>query len=149
CVCVASLAESRIFRALLHFALLGGLLMADGMAAGATTGILAAGNQPMSRRGVLPLGGAGFWAVPSYGLILFEAAASRMSLLTENYARGPRLALMLQMLGSLGVFAWIWVREGYDFEVLAAAQVVFMLNLAVTGLFIATDYDGQTAAQRA
>jgi hypothetical protein len=148
CVCVATLAETRLLRGLIHFALLGALMMAGGMAIGAVTGITSMGARLFKEKEFWLVIAVSMWAMLSYGLLLFETAASRLSLLTENYARGPRLALLLQMLGSVGAMLVVWWRLKTDSDVLVVAQIMFMLNMAGVGIFLSTDYDGQTVAQR-
>lgn len=148
CVCAATLAETRLFRGLIHFALLGALMFAGGLAIGAVTGLTSLGARLFKEQEFWLILVVGIWAMLSYGLLLFETAAARLALLTENYARGPRLALLLQMLGSMGMMLYVWFRLKTDSDVLIAAQIIFMLNMAGVGIFLSTDYDGQTVAQR-
>jgi hypothetical protein len=59
-------------------------------------------------------------------LVLFEAAVSRLSLTSERYARGPRLAIAVVMLGTTAVGAWRWLatREPDDFLAISAATAL-------------------------
>lgn len=61
----------------------------------------------VGRRGVEPFElVASLWGVLSVGLVLFEAAAARMSLPTEDYAWRPRAALIVQLVGVTGLGLW-------------------------------------------
>jgi hypothetical protein len=142
-VSVATMAESRIVRAMLHFGVLGMLLF------GVSTGIgLSSGLAEMARR---LLAGGTFWLVSSavvLGLVstavlLFETAAARLSLATEDYARGPRLAFMTQFTGLFGYFLWGWTM-GTDPDVLVIGAVVCAAYLLFVGVMVMTDRDGMS-----
>lgn len=61
----------------------------------------------VGRRGVEPFNLlASVWGVLSVGLVLFEAAAARMSLPTESYAWRPRVALIVQLIGVTALGLW-------------------------------------------
>ncbi|HET6149788.1 MAG TPA: hypothetical protein VFH68_19775 [Polyangia bacterium] len=53
---------------------------------------------------------ASLWGVVSVGFVLFEAAAARISLPTENYAWRPRLALIVLLIGVTALGVWAHVR---------------------------------------
>ena len=53
---------------------------------------------------------ASLWGVLGVGFVLFEAAAARMSLPTENYAWRPRVALIVLLMGVTALGAWEHVR---------------------------------------
>ncbi len=140
-VSVATLAESRIVRALLHFALLGGLFLA--LTAGISSSVGVA--EEMRRLA----GDDAFWvaafsvlfALVTTGLLLFEAAAARLSLPTESYARGPRLLLVVQALGMAGLFALAFV-VSHEVEALVIGAGLISLYVAVAGTFFGADRDG-------
>ncbi len=142
-ISVATLAESRIVRAMLHFVVLGLLLF------GVSTGIgLSSGLAEMARR---MLASGTFWLVTSavvLGLVstavlLFETAAARLSLATEEYARGPRLAFVTQVTGLFGYFLWGWTM-GTDADVLVVGAVVCAAYLLFAGVMVMTDRDGMS-----
>jgi hypothetical protein len=140
-VSLATMADSRIVRALLHFVLLGLLML------GLFTGIgVAAGLAEASRR---LFGSGDFWLVSSSvvfallttGLVLFETAAARLSLPTEDYARGPRLGWLAQLAGMLGFFTWAFVSSN-EAEFLPAASVGLSAYALLVGVMVTSDRDG-------
>lgn len=139
-VSLATLAESRLVRALLHFVLLAILLQGLGMGIG---GAVAAGEFAQKSSGPQ------FWLTSlailfvmiSTGLLLFEAAAARLALATEDYARGPRVVFIVQFLGGLLFFIWGWKLSG-DGDVLTGASVAMSLYATFVGLFVLSDRDG-------
>ncbi len=149
-VCAATLADGRIGRALVNLILLGtlGLSLLYGLIAAFV--VSEQGYRSVVReKGFLIAIGICLWVMLSYGWLLFETAAARLSLATENYTRGPRLALTLQLVlsGALLLGLWLW-----DVPARGAAEVVSILgclHLALTGIFVATDVDGQARALRA
>jgi hypothetical protein len=61
----------------------------------------------VGRQGVEPFNlMASIWGVLSVGFVLFEAAAARMSLPTEDYAWRPRVALIVQLVGVTALGLW-------------------------------------------
>lgn len=140
-VSLATLAESRIVRALLHFVLLGVLLWGLGIG---ITGAVLIGEfaQKVSSSAAFWLtAGSVLFGMVSTGLLLFESAASRLSLPTEDYARGPRAMYVLQYVGALVLFLLGWKATG-ESEMLTAGSVTLSLYTALVGLFIASDRDG-------
>lgn len=140
-VSVATLAESRVVRALLHFVLLGGLFQAT------VTGVFAAaGLGELARKATWD---ATFWlvaaavlfALVSTGGLLFQAAAARLSLVTEDYARGPRLAYLAQVVGAAAFVLALYL-VARDAEVLVAGSVAHSAYTALAGLFVVSDRDG-------
>ncbi len=139
-VSIATLAETKLVRSLLHFVVLGALAM------GATSGIsITIGLSDALRRKSLDaefwLGaGSAVFAMVTTSLLLFESAASRLSMPTEPYARGPRIMFVLQALGGLAAFVIGWVLDGDD-DIIAGAAVSFAIYVGFVGLFIASDRD--------
>ncbi|MGV3622821.1 MAG: ABC transporter permease [Archangium sp.] len=141
-VSMATLAESRLVRALLHFVLLGTLLWGLGFGIGGAAG-LSEFAQKISSSAEFWLGAlAMLFGIVTTGLLLFEAAAARLSLPTEDYARGPRLIYLLQLLGGAGFFVWAWRIGSSDPDVLAAGSVTVSIFSTLVGLFVASDRDG-------
>lgn len=148
-VSAATLADSRLGRAFVHFLVLG--LLAGGVAIGLTCAYaISDGSARLMRERAFPyVVGVALWLMLSYGWLLFEAAAARLALVTENYARGPRRALVVQMLlSALGV-AVLWWEHGQEREIAVAAGIVGCLHLTLVGLFLISDVDGQARALRA
>lgn len=140
-VSMATLAESKLVRALLHFVLLGTLLWGLGFGIGGAAG-LSEFAQKISSSSEFWLGALSLlFGVVTTGLLLFEAAAARLSLPTEDYARGPRLTYALQLLGAAGFFFWGWTISG-DADVLTAGAVSISVYSTLVGLFVASDRDG-------
>lgn len=141
-VSTATLAESRLVRGLLHFVLLGALLQGLGM--GITGGVLT--GEFVSRFS------GGDWlvlAMPLFflvttGLLLFEAAAARLSLPTEDYARGPRVMYLVQFVG-IALLALLLKKAGSG-DGAAGASVALSVYATVVGLFVVSDRDGMARA---
>jgi len=140
-VSLATLAESRIVRALLHFVLLGTLLFGLGMG---ITGSVVIGEfaQKFTSSSAFWLTAIStFFGMLTTGMLLFESAAARLSLPTEDYTRGPRLVYATQFLGGLALFIWGYFASG-EGDVLTAASVTLSLYATLVGLFVASDRDG-------
>jgi hypothetical protein len=139
-VSMATLADSRLVRGLLHFVLLGFLLWATSM--GIAAGV---GASEMARKihddgfllGALTVA----LTLVSTGLLLFELAASRLSLVTENYARGPRAYLVLQWLCGIGAFL-LGIHILKDNDVAVVGHVTACAYLMTVGLMVTSDLDG-------
>ncbi|MBN1207663.1 MAG: ABC transporter permease [Myxococcaceae bacterium] len=148
-VCAATLADGRLGRAFVHFLVLG--LLAGAVVVGLTSafGISEGGSRLMREREFPYVIAVVLWLMLSYGWLLFEAAAARLALITEDYSRGPRRALVAQMLLSAVGVAVLWWRQGQEREVAAVAGIAGCLHLTVTGLFLISDVDGMARALRA
>ncbi len=139
-VSAATLAETRIVRGLVHFVLLGALLLA--VIIGLTSGFAFTEARALA-------GGSEFWGAVgtglfvmlSTGVLLFEAAAARLSLPTEAYARGPRLAFVVQFLGGVAFFVGAWQLSNEE-DLLVGGAVTAAAYLSSVGLFVASDRDG-------
>ncbi|MHB8873555.1 MAG: ABC transporter permease [Myxococcaceae bacterium] len=147
-VSAATLAEGRIGRAAMHFAVLGFLLFAAVQGLGLAFSVAIDGHSVATNRDFPVVVGLGLWVMLSYGALLFEAAASRLSLATENYTRGLRGTFVLQLVVSAGIFGLVWHSNGRDPDPVEVAQAVFCLHLAIAGLFVATDVDGAARRHR-
>jgi hypothetical protein len=147
-VCAATLADGRLGRAFVHFLVLG--LLVGGVAQGLTGAFLIGeGGSRLMRDREFPYAvGISLWLMLSYGWLLFEAAAARLSLITEDYSRGPRRALILQMVLSAVGVGVMWWAQGKEREVASIAGVLGCLHLTVVGLFLVSDLDGQSRALR-
>ncbi len=141
-VSAATLAEHKLLRAVVHFGLLFALVGATGLGLSVAVAIVGEGRSAVRDDDFLMGLAAALWAMLSYGLLLFEAAAARLSLPTESYAKGPRLAFLVQLLGTAALLFGVWLHEKRDEDVVIGAQVLFCLHLSVVGLFVATDADG-------
>ncbi|HYO57758.1 ABC transporter permease [Archangium sp.] len=149
-VCAATLADGRMGRALVHLVLLGtlGLSLMYGLMAAFF--LSEQGYRSIARDDEFLAGTCGFlWAMLTYGWLLFETAAARLSLSTENYTWGPRLALTLQLMLSGVLLLALWLTEDPSTGAAEAVSVLGCLHLALTGIFVATDVDGQARALRA
>jgi hypothetical protein len=140
-VSLATLAESRLVRSLLHFVLLGVLLqgLGFGIAGAALIGEFAQKITSTSAFWLSSL--AVLFGMVTTGLLLFESAAARLSLATEDYARGARLVYAVQFIGAALLFLWGWSISG-EAEVLTAGSVTLSIYATLVGLFVASDRDG-------
>lgn len=148
-VCAATLADGRLARAFVHFALLGGLGMALVQGLVAAFAMSEAGDQLLRDDSFRYAAGIALGLMLTDGWLLFEAAASRLALPTEDYTRGPRRALVAQVLlaalGGVGV----WWLEGRDHTVAEMFGMLGAMHLIPVGLFVATDWDGLARPLRA
>jgi ABC-type transport system involved in multi-copper enzyme maturation permease subunit len=148
-VCAATLADGRMGRAFVHFLVLGVLGMGLFQGLGGAFGLSEEGERLLRDDDFIALLVGGVWAMLGYGWLLFEAAAARLSLPTEDYARGPRRAMALHLLLS-GVLVWVlWEMQNRMQPISTVAAVGGSLHLVATGLFVVTDVDGQARSLRA
>lgn len=148
-VCAATLADGRMGRALVHFVMLGALASGWGSVMISTGVWLESGSRSL-RLGDLTQTVAILlvWMFLE-GWLLFEVAASRLSLSTEDYTRGPRRAVVGQMAVALVGGLLLWWNAGFDIDVAEIFGVVGAVHLGLVCLFMATDVDGQARALRA
>jgi len=140
-VSAATLADSRIVRALVHFLLLGWLLMTLGWGLAWAFGISTAGRSLASGDAFWLSSLFGLFSMLTTGVLLFEAAAARLSLPTEPYARGPRLAFLVQVAAGL-LFGLVFWQQVRDDEVLVMAAILGTLYVTFVGLLVSSDRDG-------
>lgn len=148
-VCAATLADGRLGRAFVHFALLGvlGMALVQGLVAAYAT--VETGNRMLRDDDFLYGVAVALLLMLTDGWLLFEAAASRLALPTEDYTRGPRRALLAQVLLAALCGVAIWWGEGRDHTVPEIFGIMGALHLIGVGLFVATDMDGQARPLRA
>ncbi|QRK13482.1 ABC transporter permease [Archangium violaceum] len=146
----ATLADARMGRALVHLVLLALLGLSLMYALVAAYFLSEQGYRVVTRDDDFVKFTIGFlWAMLTYGWLLFETAAARLSLSTENYSRGPRLAFALQVLLSGALLLGWWLAGGQSIHNAQAASCAGCLFLSLTGVFVATDADGQARPLRA
>lgn len=140
-VSAATLAETKIVRALMHFLVLGFLLW--GLISGLTStfGLLEAIRNLWSDDAALVAACATIFGMLTWGVLLYEAAAARMALATESYAIGPRLAFIVQVLGAMALFIWGAIASG-EKSVYAVGSIVLCAHVLAVGIFVASDRDG-------
>ncbi|SEM28633.1 ABC-type transport system involved in multi-copper enzyme maturation, permease component [Stigmatella aurantiaca] len=148
-VCAATLAEGRLGRAFMHFVVLGVLAGGVAQGLGGAFALSSGGARMMRDNDFFAVVGVAMWLMVSYGVLLFETAVSRLSLSTEDYTRGPRRALLLQMVLSALVVMGLWWQESQEQELAFAGGILGGLHLTLAGLFVATDVDGQARPLRA
>ncbi|WP_199732953.1 MULTISPECIES: ABC transporter permease [Corallococcus] len=149
-VCAATLADGRLGRAFVRFALVAALVVTFFQALTFIFVMTEGRGRGFSfdKEFFLALG-AGLWLLLSDGWLLFEAAVARLSLVTENYTRHPRRVLVVQtVLTFLGVAAVWWLLDR-DHDVPSVAGILGGLHLILTGLFTVSDVDGQSRPLRA
>jgi hypothetical protein len=148
-VCAATLADGRVGRALVHLLLLGALVVALIQGLFITFGVLHEGSRMLREPAFLAVLVGGLWLTLGYGWLFFETAAARLSLPTENYTRGPRRALAVQLLVTGGLLLLLWGLLGRDEYAVAVVSILGSIHLGLAGLFVATDADGQARVLRA
>jgi hypothetical protein len=136
-------------RALVHFLVLGALALAVVQGLTGAYWLSEEGERMMRDRDVFyPAVGVALWLMLGYGWLLFEAAASRLALMTENYTRRPRRALALHMVISMGLVWALWDMNRRPQDVPVVAGMLGCLHLVGCGLFVVTDVDGQARSLR-
>ncbi len=141
-VAVATLAESRIGRAVAHFVVLG-LLAAASAAAFGFSVVLAEEGSRILRDDVFVGFCAAFVVVVGGATpVLLEGAAANLALPSENSARGPRLALAAYFVALWAVGVGGVILGNAEKGVPALASVATSLLLVVAGLFAASEHDG-------
>lgn len=147
-VAAATQAESRIGRALVHFLLLGTLLAAT-LSGIAMASALAENGGRLLRDEVnfrVFCGGVVTWGLTS-AWVLSEGAAAGLSLVSENSARGPRLALVVQVGLALVVGALVLLLdENKGGKGPGIASVLTSLQLLMAGVFATSERDGFSPA---
>lgn len=144
-VSLATLAESRLVRSLLHFVVLGTLLGGLGTGIGLSAGLAEAARSLYASGTFWLTTTAVVFALVSTGVLLFETAAARLSLATEEYARGPRLAFIAQFTGLVGFFFWGWTAKP-DAEVLTAGAICCAAYALLVGVMVMSDRDSMAKA---
>lgn len=140
-VSAATLAEARIVRALLHFLVLG--FLAWGLIAGLTSifGLVESVRNLWSDSAARVATCATMFGMLTWGVLLYESAAARMALATESYAKGPRIAFMVQIAGALAFFVWGAFASGEP-SLYPVGAITMCAHVFFVGLFIASDRDG-------
>lgn len=148
-VCAATLADGRLGRAFIHFTLLAALAISlvQGMVAAYV--MSDEGDRLLRDEDFRYVVGVALMLMLTDGWLLFETAAARLSLPTEDYSRGPRRALVVQVLLAMLACVGVWWFEGKDHTVPEVFGIVGGLHLLAVALFVATDLDGQARPLRA
>ncbi|WP_171809714.1 ABC transporter permease [Corallococcus exiguus] len=149
-VCAATVADSRMGRAAVRFALVAVLVVTFFQALTFTFVVTNERGSGFSFDRSFFLGlGAAFWLLVSDGWLVFETAVARLSLVTENYTRHPRRALVVQVfLTFVGMTAVWWLMDRDD-DIPGVMGILGGLHLIFATLFMATDVDGQSRPLRA
>ncbi|EPX60766.1 hypothetical protein D187_001415 [Cystobacter fuscus DSM 2262] len=148
-VCTATLAEGRMGRGLAHLALLG--VLGLGLIYGQVSAYFLCEQgfrSLLASDDALAFILSALWLMITCAWLLFETAAARLSLPTENYSWGPRRALVVQTVLSVLVVLLGWwdsSSQRMAFEV----SVLGCVLLTLCGLVLATDVDGQARSLRA
>lgn len=143
-VAAATQAHSRIGRALVHFLVLGTLAAAT--LAGIVFSAFFAEEGGRLLRDQLAFRavclGQVVWCLTT-AWVASEGAASGLSLLSENAARGPRLALTAQVLAAMAVAGLVaWLGDSADEKGPLAGSLLMALHLGIAGIFAVSEPDG-------
>ncbi len=147
-VAAATQAHSRIGRALVHFLVLGLLLAGTGGGIAFSAFFAEEGGRLLREQAsfrVFCAAHVAFCLTTAW--VSSEGAASGLSLLSENAARGPRLALTIQvaLAAGLGVLSTVFTDAG-DKVGPGVASVGSSLYLCAAGLFAVSEHDGYPPA---
>jgi hypothetical protein len=148
-VTAATLAESRFWRGLMSFLVMGAL----GTGTMTAIGIVGTMAYDMSLDSEALVGiGLATWLMLAYGAIFFAIAVSRLSPESHNRALLPRLALLGHMLGTAGVTALLALAmrgRGLDVDDFGIALATAgALHSYVAGIFLATGPAGMPRGMR-
>ncbi len=134
CICAATLVDNKALRTAAHFIVLGALLMSFLFW---STGISIFDEIGRRNGEMLMFGLTSFaFLLVSGGVLLFEAGVSRLSLSSERYTRGPRLAFLFQLLGLLAFCLWGWWLASTRDDALISGVVVMLIQTYVVGYFL-------------
>ncbi|MFP2913083.1 ABC transporter permease [Pyxidicoccus sp. 3LFB2] len=148
-VCAATLADGRMGRAFIHFAFLAALATALVQGLVAAYVVSDNGDRLLRDEDFLYTAAICLLLMLSDGWLLFEAAAARLALPTEDYTRGPRRALVTQVLLASLLVGAVWWFEGRKHDIGEMFGIMGALHLIAVGLFVVTDVDGQARPMRA
>ncbi|RKH44231.1 ABC transporter permease [Corallococcus sicarius] len=149
-VCAATLADGRMGRAAVRFALVGVLAVTFFQALTFVFIITQGRGTGFTFDQTFLLGvGVGLWLMLTDGWLLFEASVARLSLMTENYTRHPRRALVVQVLLTFTGTVAVWWYLDFHKDVADVAGIFGTMHLIGTGLFTMSDVDGQARPLRA
>ncbi len=93
----ATLAESRLWRGVVHLMVLGALFLATGFGVSIAGFVLEETQRRGLDRTTLIAVGIAVGLMASYGAVLFAIAVSRLTFASDNWALWPRLALLAQL----------------------------------------------------
>ncbi|MFB1480366.1 ABC transporter permease [Corallococcus sp. RDP092CA] len=149
-VCAATLADSRMGRSAVRLGLVGALLLSLFQTLTLTYVVTQERGSGFSFDREFFWGlAAVLWVLVSNGWLVFEAAVSRLSLVTEDYTRHPRRALVAQVvLTFAGMTVMWWFLDRKD-DIPSVMGILGGLHLIFACLFMATDVDGLARPLRA
>lgn len=142
-VAAATQAKSRLGRGFMHFVVLGVLLVATAAAVAFGAVIAMKGDNLLDRHGELLVVCSVVCVVAlSTAGVLLEGAAAGLSLPSENGAKGPRLALMAQVL--VGIVCSVVLSAVFSptIDGAHATSVISCLFIAGAGFFATSERDG-------
>ena len=140
-VSLATAAHTKLMRSLLLFAVLAILLLGLMMGIGAGVGLAELFRHDSLTFDVVFAGGCVLFAMLSTAVLLFESAAAGLSLSTESYSRGPRIAFLVQIIGATVLFA-IGSRVMHASQALPVGAVLISAYAVTIGAYLAADLDG-------
>ncbi|WP_223638465.1 ABC transporter permease [Corallococcus sp. EGB] len=149
-VCAATLADSRMGRAAVRLLLVGALLLSLFQTLTLAFVVTQERGSGFSFDREFFCGLAALlWVLVSNGWLVFEVAVSRLSLVTEDYTRHPRRALVAQVVVTfVGMTAMWWFLDRKD-DIPTGMGFLGGLHLIFASLFMGTDVDGQARPLRA
>ncbi len=140
-VSLATVANGKIIRSVLLVTVLGALIVALFMGIAAAAGAQAYFERTGGDRMLYLTCASVVLAMLTTGFLLFESAAAGLSLITEDYARGPRIAYLTQLICALGVAIVTWQVMGSNTPLIAASLGIAFYSV-VAGSFVTADLDG-------
>ncbi|HEX4622564.1 MAG TPA: ABC transporter permease [Myxococcaceae bacterium] len=147
-VSAATLGDTRVTRAMAHLGLLGLLLFLTFSGLGLAANLAEGPHGITADSDLFKVLAVGLWVMTSYAVLVFEGAAARLSLLTEDYARGPRIAAVVQWLVSVVIIGAIWLAGDRPHQGAAVMSIILCVHLGLIGMFLASDVDGQAQRHR-
>ncbi len=140
-VSIATAAHTKLMRSLLQFAVLAILFQGLMMGIGGGSGLAQFFRRDSVDFDFIFACGCVLFAMLSTAALLFESAAAGLSLTTENYSRGPRIAFLVQIIGGTLLFA-ASAQVMHSTRVLPFGSALVSAYAVFIGTYIAADLDG-------
>ena len=143
----AAVPEGRLFRGAAHFVILGALFTATCLGIGIAGGLIDETAALATSTDLLYLIAFGTWLTCSFAALAFGIGVSRLTWASDNHALWPRLALTVQVLGTI-------VAAGLGFTVHHDAGFGMVLGIfgcsyvGFAGIFLSTGPDGMSRPLR-
>jgi hypothetical protein len=139
-VCWATFGNNRVVRGAIRAVFVFGTLWIASVMAGLSYGFIEGGHRWTSEN--VQVAASLLWMMVSFSYLFHEVAVSRLSLESEDFSRGPRRAVLIQVLGTWALAAAVWHFNGGDRDLALVPQLWMCGFLSLSGVYLASDRDG-------